>query len=136
MEDRDPNPSPAAPRPAESDPDVTVSQAERLAFVKFARYTALTADKLAASLTALTESLETAGVLDPARPSRSHRVHSLRQHVALVEKSDHAVAESIAKLPDHPDGEALVSSLLQGLDIPLLTLARSDKVESAEPSPP
>jgi hypothetical protein len=94
------------------------SQAECLTFVKFARYTALTADRLAGALVSLTERLEEVGVIDPNRVSRVSRDQKLRGHAVKVVKSDQAVTDLLKLLPHHPDGEQLIQSLFQDLDVP------------------
>jgi hypothetical protein len=108
------------------------SQAECLAFVKFARYTAITADRLAGALLTLSERLEEANLLDPNRPSRLARDEKLRSHEREVANTDHAVADLLKLLPNHPDGESLVESLFQDLDVPKIGLKPSN---SARPSP-
>jgi hypothetical protein len=95
------------------------SQADCLTFVKFARYTALTADRLAGALVGLTERLEESGLLDANRASRVSRDQKLRTHAAKVAKSDQAVTDLLKLLPHHPDGEQLIQSLFRDLDVPV-----------------
>jgi hypothetical protein len=88
------------------------------------------------SLTTLTDALEAAGVLDPARASRAQRISAVREHTALISQSERAIADSVATLPDLPDGEALVSALLRGLELPLPGPARPASAEAEPPPPP
>jgi hypothetical protein len=111
----------------------TPSQAECLTFVKFARYTALTADRLAGALVSLTERLEDVGVIDPNRTSRLLRDQKLRSHTAKVAKSDQAVTDLLKLLPHHPDGEQLIQSLFQDLDVPSVIL-KGDRAASVASS--
>jgi hypothetical protein len=105
------------------------SQAERLAFVKFARYTALTADKLSGALLALSEKLELGGFLDPNRASRISRDQKLKSHMHKVSKSGQAVSDLLKLIPDHPDGESLIRSLFQDLQVPAVKLKGSAPAE-------
>jgi hypothetical protein len=98
------------------------SQAERIAFVKFARYTALTADKLSGALIALSEKLESAGISDPNRASRISRDQQLKAHMHKVFKSDQTVNDLLKLMPDHPDGESLVRFLFCDLHISTVKL--------------
>jgi hypothetical protein len=90
--------------------------------VKFARYTALTAGKLSGALVALSEQLESAGILDPNRASRISRDQELKVHMYKVSKCNQAVNGLQKLIPDHPDGESLVLSLFQDLHISTVKL--------------
>lgn len=88
------------------------SQAERLAVVKFARYTALTADKMAGILLGLTTQLEEIGILHPNRQSKAERDRKMNKHACDVAKSDQEVGDMLRLIPNHPDAEELIQALL------------------------
>jgi hypothetical protein len=101
-----------------------------MAFVKWARYTALTADKLAGHILELTAKLEDRGILLPTRPSRFARDKKLRTHGADVAKSDQEIADLVKLIPNHPDAENLVRSLFRDLHVPPFKLHKDESVHN------
>ena len=95
--------------------DKETSQAERMAIVKFARYTAYTADKMASILMSLATQLEEAGVIKANRPSRAERDRKLRKQSNEAAKLDQEIAKMMRLIPEHPDAENLLRSLLGDL---------------------
>ncbi|OHT00676.1 hypothetical protein TRFO_32589 [Tritrichomonas foetus] len=93
----------------------TTSQAECLAFVKFARYAALTADRLAGALLQMTMKLEDEGILKPGRPSRLERDKKIRAYGIQVQKTDDEIAEMMKLIPNHPDSEKLIQTLFRDM---------------------
>lgn len=91
------------------------SQAERMAFVKFARYTALVADRLAGAMLQMTAKLEDEGILKCGRSSRLERDKKLRLYAMKIHKSDSDISDMMKLIPDHPDAEKLISSLFKGV---------------------
>ena len=105
-------------RPESGPAEIPLAQAERLTAVKFARYTALTADNLTGLILNLTTKLEEAGILDPKRQSRIERDNRIKKASLDVAKSDHEVAEMIRLIPGHPHAERLLQALLKGVVFP------------------
>lgn len=93
----------------------TPSQAECMAFVKFARYTALTADRLAGALLQMTAKLEDEGILKCGRSSRLERDKKLRLYAMNIQKSDSDINDMMKLIPNHPDAERLIQSLFRGM---------------------
>jgi hypothetical protein len=103
-----------------------------MALVKFARYTALTADKLVGTILSLTSKLEESGVLQSNRASRAIRDAKMRQYAADMAKSDQDVAEMMKLIPDHPDSENLVRSLFRDLRIPTIRSRQEGQAHGEE----
>lgn len=91
------------------------SQAECMAFVKFARYTALAADRLAGALLQMTARLEDEGILKCGRSSRLERDKKLRLYAMNIHKSDSDINDMMKLIPNHPDAEKLINSLFRGV---------------------
>ena len=90
------------------------SQAERLAFVKFARCTALAADRLCGSLLELTKRLENAQIIDSNRPSKKDRDNKMsknQKNLQYVEEDVNNLMNQIAEKT--PDAEKIVESLFR-----------------------
>lgn len=88
-----------------------VTEPERQAFVKFARHTAVSADKLCGALIKLTQSLEEAKIIDPERPTKQERDKKLTKSYHDFDVPAEEVASLMSKLVNNPDAEKIVSSL-------------------------
>ncbi|KAK8878682.1 hypothetical protein M9Y10_005462 [Tritrichomonas musculus] len=93
----------------------TPSQAECMAYVKFARYTALAADRLAEALLQMTAKLEDEGILKCGRSSRINRDKKLRLYAINIQKTNTEINDMMKLIPSHPDSEKLISSLFKGI---------------------
>ena len=90
------------------------SQSERLAFVKFARCSALAADKLCGTLYALTQRLEEENLIDPNRPSKKVRDNKLRTNAREVAASDEDIEKLVKQISEkNADAEKIVASLFR-----------------------
>ena len=90
------------------------SQAERLAFVKFARSSAVAADKLCATLYALTQKLEEQKLIDPNRPSKRERDNKLRKNARELAASDEQIDKLVKQISEkNSDAEKIVASLFR-----------------------
>lgn len=96
-----------------------LTQAECLTAVKFARYTAATADKLLQMAMDLANKLEQAGILDPKRISRVERDEKIRTTHLETDRLDKDITEMIAKIPHHPQADQILQALLGDLKAPL-----------------
>lgn len=95
-----------------------LSQGEYLTTVRFARYTAVTADKLSNMLLNLTTKLEQAGILDSKRSSRLDRDTKLKKMAIDVTKSNCEVSELIRRIPGHPQADEIIHALLADIRLP------------------
>ena len=95
-----------------------LSQCECLTAVKFARYTAVTADKLSKMMLNLTTKLEQAGIIDPKRISRAERDAKLKKMSLDVTKSNYEITELIRRIPAHPQANQIIHALLDDIKLP------------------
>lgn len=107
------------------------SQAERMALVKFARYTAYTADRMATLLLSLSTQLEEAGVIKANRPSRIERDRRLKKQASEAAKMDQDIAKMMKLIPEHPDAENLIKTLLGDLYTNPEPSVRTDDTETS-----
>ena len=92
------------------------TESERLAFVKFARHTALAADKLCGSLLSMSQKLEEAKIIDPSRKTKSERDKKLKNNHSLVSISNEEISKLISQIQDNPDAESIILSLFRDLE--------------------
>jgi hypothetical protein len=90
--------------------------------VRFARYTAITTEKLATTLIALTERLESSGVLRADRPSKVARDAELTEQRLEAQKHQQRVTDLLQLIPNHPDADELVKCLFQDLRVTPLSV--------------
>jgi hypothetical protein len=93
-------------------------QSDYLSLVKFARYTALTVDKLAGEVLSLAAKLEDLGILEVHRQSRFERDMKVRKHLSDALGHDQEVSKMVKLIPDHPDAELLIENLFRDLQTP------------------
>lgn len=91
------------------------TQSECMAFVSFARYTSLAADRLAGALLNMTTKLEDEGILKVDRPTRLKRDKKLRAFGLNIQKTDTEIQDMMKLIPNHPESEQLIRSLFLGV---------------------
>ena len=90
------------------------SQSERLAFVKFARSSAVAADKLCGTIMALTQRLEEQNIIDPNRPTKRERDIKLRKNSRDLAASDEDIDKLVKQISEkNADAEKIVASLFR-----------------------
>ena len=102
-----------------------------MALVKFARYTAYTADRMATLFLSLSTQLEEAGVIKANRPSRIERDRRLKKQASEAAKMDQDIAKMMKLIPEHPDAENLIKTLLGDLYTNPEPSIRTDDTENS-----
>jgi len=91
------------------------TQEEKMAMVKYARHTALAADRICGSLLGMAKRLEEAKIIDSARKSKSERNKKLKGNYQEISVSDEEITKLMKKIQDNPDAESIVASLFRDL---------------------
>lgn len=92
------------------------SESEQQKVLKFARYTALAADKLCNELIQLSEKLEESGIISPDRPTKKTMRNQIKNSKKKSDSDVKKVTEIYESIKDHPDAEAIVASLFRDLN--------------------
>ena len=108
------------------------TESEKLAFLRYARYTAFTADKLCGSLLKLSQRLEESKFLDPSRKSKLERDRKLKNHQHDISVSDEEIMKIMKRIDNNPDAEQIVSSLFRDVDPSRIKRIVSKEKKSSE----
>ena len=90
------------------------SQSEKLAFLKFARSSAVAADKLCGSVLALSQRLEELNIIDPNRQTKKTRDNQLKKTARELAVSDETIEKLVKEISEkNADAEKIVASLFR-----------------------
>lgn len=104
---------------------VEIELEDRERVMKFARYTALSMDRMCATILELTKRLEDAHLIPADRKSKRIRDNQMKRHQKALMPNKEVVDDVIEQLKrtDHPNPEEIAATLFRDLDVAKLKRA-------------
>ena len=114
---------------------VEIGPEDRARVMKFARYTALSMDRMCGTILELTKRLEEANLIPTDRKTKRPRDIQMKKHARQFAVDKETVENVLEQLKgsDHPNPEEIVSTLFRDLDVPhVRRMMKSAAKEEAE----
>lgn len=115
---------------------VEIPEEDREKVLKFARYSALSLDKLCGSILALTNRLEAANMIPKDRKTKALVKKQMTKHKLELQADEKLVTDVLKQLQanGNPNPESVVSTLFRDLEIPRIKriVGKSKAAEEAE----